>query len=89
MAPPAPARQPLAPVRNVVVSTQDVLGPAGDATVTVAGQSPPGEPVDSDARVTSYALTIDSNEADLSIEVSTSATPLRVAAIAIAIAIVQ
>ena len=89
VAPPAPARQPLAPVRNVVVSTQDVLGPAGDATVTLAGQSPPGEPVDSDARVTSYALTIDSNEADLSIEVSTSTTPLRVAAIAIAIAIVQ
>lgn len=94
IAPPAPAGAPRSPTRDVVVVVQDVLGPTAGAQapaieMSVDGQSPPGEPIGSGGTVTSYALSIDSTEDALSVAVSTSTVPFRIAAIGLSVDIVQ
>ena len=94
IAPPAPAGEPWSPTRDVVVVVQDVLGPTAGAQAlaietSVDGQSPPGEPIGSGGTVTSYALSIDSTEDALTVAVSTSTVPFRIAAIGLSVDIVQ
>ncbi len=94
IAPPAPAEAPRSPTRDVVVVVQDVLGPTAGATssaieVSVDGQTPPDEPIGSGGTVTSYALSIDSTEDALTVAVSSSTVPFRLAAIGLSVDIVQ
>ena len=94
IAPPDPAGKPRSPTCDVVVTLQDVLGPTAGATASaielaVDGQSLQGEPVGSGGTVTSYALSIDSTEEALTVAVSTSTVPFRIAAIGLSVDIVQ
>jgi hypothetical protein len=94
IAPPDPVGEPRSPTRDARVVVQDVLGPTAGATapaieMSVDGQSPPGEPVGSGGTVTSYALSIDSTEDALTVAVSTSTVPFRIAAIGLSVGIVQ
>ncbi len=94
IAPPEPPGPPRSLTRDVVVSVQGVLGSNEGTTapaigVVVEGQSPSEEPIGSGGTVTSYALSIDSTVDALTVEVSTSMVPFRIAVVGFSADIVQ